>query len=204
MTEDQAQSWIEERFGQGVLTQCQRLVRLILEESERQNLISPASREQIWARHVVDSLQLALFSEQSGAWLDVGTGGGFPGMVVALCRSGDRTVLVEPRRKRADFLSDMAGKLGISERVVVHQSRVQVVRTQARFISARAVSDIEALFAMAQHCTIAETRWLLPRGTLTSLEIDDLAARWSFMFHVEQSVSDSRSSIAIFDQVKRK
>ena len=62
-------------------------VELVKAEAERQNLISRSTLSSIWARHVVDSAQLASLAGPEGGWLDVGTGAGFPGLVIAILRS---------------------------------------------------------------------------------------------------------------------
>ncbi|RZM33276.1 MAG: 16S rRNA (guanine(527)-N(7))-methyltransferase RsmG, partial [Sphingomonas sp.] len=106
MTEDDAQSWTTERFGAEATERLNAFVAMVVEEAPHQNLIAPSTIPTIWDRHVVDSLQLiALAGADTSAkrWLDIGTGGGFPGMVVALVREGP-VDLVEPRRRRADFL----------------------------------------------------------------------------------------------------
>ena len=77
---------------------------LLKAESARQNLVSAATLDHLWERHILDSAQLVRFEPHSGAsWVDIGSGAGLPGIVVACLIEGPVT-LIEPRRLRADFL----------------------------------------------------------------------------------------------------
>ncbi|MEO5865786.1 MAG: RsmG family class I SAM-dependent methyltransferase, partial [Sphingomonas sp.] len=105
MTEDEARSWIADRFGANGVTQMTKLADLVRTESPHQNLVSAMSLDHLWSRHIVDSAQLiGLADAAPGRWLDVGTGAGFPGIVVAAL-TGREVVLVEPRKRRVEFLA---------------------------------------------------------------------------------------------------
>ena len=204
MTEDEARTWVLERFGPVATERVAAFVAMVVEEAAHQNLIAPSTIPTIWERHVVDSLQLvALAGPETDAmrWLDIGTGGGFPGMVVALVREGP-VDLVEPRRRRADFLQLCVARLGLGGQVRVHASKVENATADAAIISARAVASLENLLRGAAHCATTETRWLLPRGRLDKAEITALQKPWHFMFHVEQSVTNPESSIVVLDRVR--
>ena len=95
MTEEEAQHWIRDRFGAEATAKIENFIQMVLMENSKQNLIAPSTIAAIWARHVVDSAQLTLFAG-AGLWLDIGSGGGFPGMVAALIRT-EPVGLVEPR-----------------------------------------------------------------------------------------------------------
>jgi 16S rRNA (guanine527-N7)-methyltransferase len=105
MTEAEARQWIVDRFGVAREAKLAAFVALLIAESQHQNLVSKSSIGEIWARHIVDSAQLLAFADSAsdGLWIDIGTGAGLPGIVVAILRDAP-VMMIEPRRKRVDFL----------------------------------------------------------------------------------------------------
>jgi 16S rRNA (guanine527-N7)-methyltransferase len=194
VTEDEARDWIADRFDPEQRVRIERFAAMVMEESERQNLIAPSTLASFWTRHMVDSLQLIDLAPADGAWVDIGTGGGFPGLAIACVRE-TAVHLVEPRKKRATFLQHAADVLGLPH-VVVHAAKVEAVTARAKLISARAVASIPALVEAARHVASRDTIWLLPRGRIAS---DELAAlqQHARVFHVEQSITDPDSKIVV-------
>jgi len=203
MTEDEARTWVRERFGVPRETLLERFGAIVLAEADRQNLISAGTRADIWVRHLADSAQLIPLAEAAeGSWIDIGTGAGFPGLVVALLT--DRAVhLIEPRAKRATFLREAAAALGLANRVTVHAQRAQMVQSSpAAVISARAVASLRELFGAARHLSTRSTLWLLPKGRNAQSEVEDVTRAWQGVFHVEQSLTQAESSIVIAREVR--
>ncbi len=196
MTEEDARTWALARFDTDAIERLDRLAAIVTVESDQQNLIARSTLETIWARHVVDSLQLAPLAPAMGDWLDIGTGAGFPGLALAAVQPDRRFVLVEPRRLRADFLRETAAALALP-RVEVVTGKVEKVRDKAAVISARAVAQVAPLIASAIQCASNETLWLLPKGRSAREEVARAKQRWHGMFHVEQSITDPESSIVI-------
>jgi 16S rRNA (guanine527-N7)-methyltransferase len=204
VTEAEAQRWIEARFGPAGLAAMEQLVAIVTAEAARQNLVAPSTLPAMWTRHVVDSAQLlTLTDDRDGVWLDIGSGAGFPGLVVAALSS--RTVLlVEPRRKRADFLKDAAEALGLSDRVQVTCDTVQAVTVPASIISARAVAPLTMLFDLASACASSATQWILPKGRSAREEVAIAEQAWRGVFHVEHSITDPESLIVLASGVSRR
>lgn len=192
MTEDDARCWIADRFSPEQRARLERFAAMVAEETERQNLIAPSTLATLWTRHMVDSLQLVDFAPADGAWLDIGTGGGFPGLAVACVRE-TAVQLVEPRRKRAAFLEHAAVTLGLPH-VTVHACKIEQVDARVRVITARAVASVAALVEAARHVASRDTIWLLPRGRVTADDLADLPQH-ARVFHVEQSLTDPDSKI---------
>ena len=98
--------------------QLERYAGLLREENARQNLVSAATLEHVWDRHILDSAQLVRHEPRSGAsWVDIGSGAGLPGVVIACIVDGSVT-LVEPRRLRAEFLHRVVATLDLRATVL--------------------------------------------------------------------------------------
>lgn len=204
MTEDDAQAWIAQRFGAAAAARVAGFVGQVVAESSRQNLVSRASIDSIWARHVVDSAQLIALAREANAatrWLDVGSGAGFPGAIVALLTPAAVT-LVEPRRRRAAFLADalrdIAGATVIAARVEAFAGPPQHV------ISARAVAPAVDLLDATRHLADISTCYILPRGRSAATELESARLRWHGLFHVEPSITDAESGILIAEKVRHR
>lgn len=201
MTEEQARAWVVERHGAAAADRIDAFLDLVRAENTRQNLVSPSTVPHLWVRHALDSAQLMAW-DQSGMWLDIGTGGGFPGVVVAALRDAP-ALLVEPRRKRAAFLQHCVEALGLHH-VRVFATKVDGLSEPADVISARAVASVENLLQMARGCAKKTTRWLLPRGRSAAEDLATLRRGWRGVFHVEHSLTDPESSILVLDGVSRR
>lgn len=203
--ETAAQAWLVETLGVDAagMERLGRLVDMLREENERQNLVARASLDQVWQRHIVDSAQLLGVSrgtsagEGQGSWLDLGTGAGFPGLVIAALQPERPVVLVDSRRLRTEWLARAASTLGL-DRVEVVLSRVEdlPVGTHA-VISARAFAPLERLLPLAARFSTPETLWLLPKGAKARHELEELSDAWRHVFHVEQSLTDPMAGVIV-------
>lgn len=204
MTEEEARDWIAARHGAAGVELMAQLTALVLDEATRQNLIAPSTLDEIWVRHIVDSAQLIPCADACpGNWLDIGTGAGFPGLVIAALT--DRPIwLAEPRKRRADFLRTCCEILGVAKRATVVTGKVERAQVQAAVISARAVASLPELLDAAHHCSTWNTLWLLPKGRSAREEIASAQQSWHGTFHVERSVTDPESLIVIAKEVTRR
>jgi len=201
MTEAEAQDWIEQHYGSAVLDRLRRMVALIVDEASRQNLIARNGLDTLWVRHVVDSAQLARLAPPGATtWLDIGTGAGFPGMIIALLGQY-RVTLAEPRRKRVEFLTHVVTECGV-DAVKIRATKVETLKgSPFDIISARAVAATHVLLSTSSHLRTLRTRYLLPRGRTAAAELESIREDWQGMFHVEQSLTDPESGIIVADQV---
>jgi 16S rRNA (guanine527-N7)-methyltransferase len=103
--EDQARAFCAERVDNAAFQNLEALVQRLRHENERQNLVAKTSLTEVWRRHIADSLQLLQHVPRgTGEWLDLGSGGGFPGLVVAIANADRPLVLVESRKLRVEWL----------------------------------------------------------------------------------------------------
>jgi 16S rRNA (guanine527-N7)-methyltransferase len=178
------------------MARLERLVELLVAENTRQNLVSQASLDQIWRRHIVDSAQLLRHvpRETSAPWLDLGTGAGFPGLVVAALRPECEVIMVESRARRIAWLEHARTELQLGC-ARVSGCRLEALPSQAmRVISARAFAPLGALLDLSARFSTSDTIWLLPKGRSAQQELQSLTG-WTHMFHVEQSLTDGEAGI---------
>ncbi|OAO04092.1 16S rRNA (guanine(527)-N(7))-methyltransferase RsmG [Parasphingorhabdus sp.] len=202
MTEDEAQAWLRSHFDVSRETwqQLELFLALLAEEMLLQNLISKSSAEHVWARHVVDSAQLLLLGPQEGqgrSWLDLGTGAGFPGIVIAIL-SDHKVHMVESRKRRVEFLNKVVEQTGLSAKAVVIGDRLENVPDfAADVISARAFAPLPRLISLSHRFSTENTLWLLPKGKNAVMELKSLSPKRQKMFHVEHSLTDPQARILV-------
>jgi 16S rRNA (guanine527-N7)-methyltransferase len=200
VTEEEARCWIRDRFGVSRETLLQRYSELLRAEAQNQNLIAASTLDTLWSRHLVDSAQLVPLTIDAprGAWIDVGSGAGLPGVVAAILL--DRPVaLVEPRARRVEFLRALAAELGLTARVTVQASKIESYRptNRAAVVSARAVAQLGQILESTLHCTDSSTIWVLPKGVNAQLEVEAAQHAWQGVFHVEPSITQPDSGIVV-------
>lgn len=149
----------------------------------RINLVAASTLGDLWSRHILDSAQLARLAPDDLRWLDLGSGGGFPGAVMAILlreRPGLRLDLVESNRKKAAFLQSTVGGTGVA---TVHARRIEdVVGTVPTpdIVTARALAPLPALLGLASPWLTAGARGLFHKGRDYRSEIEESADHWRF------------------------
>lgn len=174
-------------------TLLEKFVELVRIGTGEQNLIAASTVDGIWQRHVLDSLQLVAFGQSSGTWLDIGSGAGFPGIVITIATS-QMVVLVEPRGKRALFLQHVVATLGLNATVMACPIE-RVPSFEAANITARAVAALPHLVAMARPFCTPQTRLVFPKGRRGKEELASLPAKWQSHFESHSSLTDPESII---------
>ena len=205
MTEEEAAALVCSDVSRETARRLQRYVDRLKGEAGVQNLISAATIDQIWQRHILDSSQLLTHaSGEDGLWLDIGSGAGLPGIVIAILRS-DPIVLLEPRAKRAAFLRQLVEDLGLGgDAQVIDKTAVSAPPLKAAIISARAVASLDALFSMASRFAAPETLWVLPKGRSAADELAAAQRSWQGEFRLAPSQTDSSASIVLARGVRPK
>lgn len=197
-SETEARKFVAARCDEFGFRRLERLVLHLQEASQQQNLVSRASLSAVWLRHVADSAQLLdHVSRETGGWLDLGTGAGFPGLVVAIMDPSREIKLVESRNLRVQWLQAMVGRLGISNCEIFAGDVRKAPQLAAAVISARAFAPLDRLIALSARFSTASTQWVLPKGRSASQEVAALPSAQRAMFHVKQSVTDERAGIVV-------
>ena len=201
--EPSARRFVEEMADPEAMERLDLLAALLLDENSRQNLISKPSEEHVWQRHIADSAQLLKFVPretcESGAavWLDLGTGAGFPGLIIAAICPQMPVILVESRRRRVEWLERAKSEMGLSK-CEIDGRRLELVEPfPARFISARAFAPLPKLLKLSAPFSTAATTYLLPKGRSAAQELQNQPAKSRKLFHVEQSLTDPEAGIIV-------
>lgn len=198
-SETEARLWLSERHGDA-MGRLDNLVAALREENERQNLVSRPSLESVWQRHIVDSAQLLHVSRETvpaGPWLDLGSGAGFPGLVIAALQPERAVTLVDSRRLRTEWLARATSLMGLANVEVVLAHVEDLDSRTWQVISARAFAPLDRLLEVAARFSTPETLWLLPKGAKAQHELETLGAEWNRVFHVEQSLTDPSAGIIV-------
>ncbi|AOR77666.1 16S rRNA (guanine(527)-N(7))-methyltransferase RsmG [Novosphingobium resinovorum] len=199
-TEDEAREWLRAlpECDAMAMERLELLVAMLAEENQRQNLVSAASLDQVWLRHIVDSAQLLphVPRETSTPWMDLGTGAGFPGLVIAALRPECEVVMVESRARRIEWLDRARIAMGLDRASIAGQRLELVESRQAAVISARAFAPLDKLLTLSARFSTSDTVFLLPKGRSAGQELQDLR-KWRHVFHVEQSLTDPQAGIIV-------
>ncbi|AOF88473.1 16S rRNA (guanine(527)-N(7))-methyltransferase RsmG [Sinorhizobium sp. RAC02] len=174
------------------------------------NLVAPSTLSEVWARHVVDSAQIYALYPGARTWVDLGSGGGFPGIVtgILLAERDDGWVhLVESNNKKAAFLRTAIRETGA--RASVHAIRIEEapsVIPQCDAISARALADLDLLmdFGLPWAERNPDLRLFLHKGRDYQREVDKALGRWRFDLVKHASVVEPDSVVLELSHLSRK
>ena len=202
--EEQARDYVAGLTDADGLERIERFAALVLAENQHQNLIARATEPHLWQRHIADSAQLlenvsreTLGPNGRGPWLDLGSGPGFPGLVIAALCPNMPVVLVESRARRVDFLHRAVEALGLTKCSVEGQQLERVSPFAARVISARAFAPLAKLLTLSAPFSTRQTAYVLPKGRSAAQELQDLKPSLRAMFHVKHSLTDPEAGIIV-------
>ncbi|KIC38427.1 16S rRNA methyltransferase [Ruegeria sp. ANG-R] len=170
------------------------------------NLVSRNSLKDIWIRHILDSIQVFRCVESVDHWVDLGSGGGFPGMVCAImaieAAPATRFTLVESDQRKSAFLRNVARECGA--RCTVISRRIEAVDPLgADIVSARALADLTTLMSFCDRHLSADGTALLPKGATWEKELSDARKEWKFDAEPITSLTEPQSVILKIKGVTR-
>ncbi|MFP1630580.1 16S rRNA (guanine(527)-N(7))-methyltransferase RsmG [Zhengella sp. ZM62] len=170
--------------------------------NSRINLSSSGTMKEFWSRHVLDSAQIwsiaMKIGESGGSWVDLGSGGGLPGMVIAILNKekGFPVTLIESNRKKTGFLHSVNARTGAG--AVIRSGRIEdeVIHVkQPDFVTARALAPLDKLLSLSHPLFSERTRAFFPKGRGYRQEIEESRRNWSFDLVEHDSAIDVESSI---------
>lgn len=172
------------------------------------NLASPTTLKEFWSRHVLDSAQLFTIKKPSGIWLDIGSGGGLPGVVTAIMmvgNAGAHAHLVESNGKKVAFLRTALLETGASG--TVHLSRIEdapKIIANVDVLTARAVSNLSNLYDLTSPWFMNGATALFHKGQDFQREIDETRGAWDANLIKHESSIDPASVILEIQSLARK
>lgn len=193
-----AKQYVAGLCDDAAMAKLQRFVDALIAENSQQNLIAAPTVGIIWQRHIADSAQLLEHvPRETGLWLDLGTGAGLPGLVIAIMRPDIQIELIESRKRRIEWLERMRDELELENCEIVGSRLENVETVPASVISARAFAPMDRMMKLAGRFSTSETLWLLPKGRSAAQELELLPMQDRKMFHVEQSRTDDEAGIIV-------
>lgn len=189
----------------------QRLDALVAELRRWQkakNLVSSATLHEVWTRHVADSLQLLDHAPQARRWLDLGSGGGFPGLVlgIGLAELGGHIDLVESNARKCAFLRHAARLTGAP--VTVHNARIEDVvdrfAGKVEAVTARALAPLPLLLDWCKELLRTGTTGVFPKGQHLEAELTAAAKYWKIQATTFPSVTDSAAAILVISGAEKR
>jgi len=189
------------------LQRLDRFVALLLAWQKTTHLIAPSTVSALWTRHIADSLQLLALAEQRHRWVDFGSGGGFPGLVVACALAqipGAAVHLVESNGKKAAFLREAQRVTGAP--AVVHAERIETFAAafsgEVDVVTARALAPLPLLLAQCAPLLKNGALGLFPKGQGVDLELQDASKSWIVNAELLPSRTDPRGRIVRVREIR--
>jgi 16S rRNA (guanine527-N7)-methyltransferase len=179
-----------------------RFVDLLLTWQRKTNLIAPSTVPQLWTRHIADSLQLLAIVPDARTWIDLGSGGGFPGLVIACALAdvpGAAVHLVESNGKKAAFLREAARVAGVP--ATVHGVRIETFvhsfKGLAEVVSARALAPLKDLLNQSFTILGQGAVGLFPKGQDVEAELTEASKYWNMDINQVPSRTDPKGRIVV-------
>ena len=182
-------------------------VALLTRWNSRINLVSAATLQEVWTRHILDSLQIFdLAAVSGGHWADLGTGGGFPGLIVAIVAADEapdlRVTLLESDQRKAAFLSAALRETGV--RATVRAERIEAASPLAAdIVSARALAPLGVLLGYAERHMSRSGKAFFSKGRNCDAELAEALASWRFRYQKHPSRTDSQAVILQIEDIAR-
>ena len=171
------------------------------------NLVGPSTLDEVWLRHIADSLQIAAAAPDAKVWADFGSGAGFPGLVIAATLVGlpdARVYLVESNDRKCAFLRETARLLGLP--VTVHAERIEDVANRlppVDIVTARALAPLADLLEMTEPILAKGAVALFPKGQDLANELTEAAKCWKIKALELPSLTDPKARILRVEKAER-
>ena len=209
MGADRQKRAIAQNVSHETFLRLETIAELLVKWQKTINLIAPASVPDLWQRHIGDSLQLLRHAPDTvRRWVDLGSGGGFPGLVIAAAladREGVDVLLVESDTRKAAFLREAARVARLP--VQVYPQRIEVVAATLApgtdVVSARALAPLPRLLDLAAPFLAAGALGLFPKGRDAARELTEARKGWTLDVNEATSISDPEGRVLVIRSATR-
>ncbi|MEM6636853.1 MAG: 16S rRNA (guanine(527)-N(7))-methyltransferase RsmG [Pseudomonadota bacterium] len=187
--------------------QLEIYAELLRKWAPRINLVAKSTLDTIWDRHFLDSIQVFRWSDcRKGSWVDLGTGAGFPGLVVAIMAVEEapdlKVTLVESDRRKMVFCQTVARELGLD--VSTRAERAESIEPlKADVVSARALAPLPRLLEFAERHLMSGGHALFPKGAGFATEVEEALASWNFAVEKCASVTEPTAVLLKIKEITR-
>jgi len=164
----------DELFGDRA-AKALRYAELLATVGIERGLIGPSEADRIWDRHIENCYPISTLFREGASVADVGSGAGLPGVVIALARPDLKMTLIEPLKRRVEFLGEVAQELGLPLEVI--QAKAEGVKKGFDYVTARAVAPLERLIESTWHLIKPGGSLLAMKGERASAEIERLSSK---------------------------
>ncbi len=209
LPEDRARALSLTPVSREIADRLDAYVELLLRWQKTTQLVGDNTIPNLWTRHIADSLQLLDISPEAKVWVDLGSGAGLPGLVIACAlagRPGACTHLIESQAKKAAFLREVVRTLGLP--AIVHGERIESVAdalpAQAEIVTARALSPLHRLLAYAQPLLKKGAKGLFLKGQDVEAELTDAARYWNMQYNLIPSKTSGNGVIVVVSRAERR
>lgn len=191
---DKVSSLMEERLSFEKVSRLELYVRLLFEKNEAFNLIGPREFSQIWERHVLDSAQLYPLLKNKNKYIaDLGSGAGFPGLVLSILGIEDIT-LIESSEKKSLFLENVSRET-LCDTKVINDRVEKIKKTKFDIIISRAMGKLVTLFNFSGPISKNSTEYFFLKGRTYEEEIKEAQGAFDFSYDLIPSLTDPESRI---------
>ena len=207
MRRDPGRDRLAENVSRETIQRLEGYAALLRKWTPAINLVAASTLDDLWSRHMADSAQLLdLAPEGARLWVDMGSGGGFPGLVVAILaaerRPSLKVALIESDLRKATFLRTVAREVGVT--VDVHAHRIEEVAPMgADVVSARALAPLARLLPLAERHLAAGGTALFQKGASHASEVAEALAHWRFTVQNHPSQTDPQAVVLRIGEIAR-
>lgn len=167
------------------------------------NLVAPSTIPHFWIRHVLDSAQIvSIIPDNAKTWADIGSGAGFPGLVVSCLRPDIHVTCLESDKRKSVFLQTIIRDLGLNASVIAERIE-NVPPLGVDIISARALAPINALLGYADRHLTKTGHAILLKGSGYKQEIKAARQNWAFDIKAHPSKTDPEAAVLFLGDIKR-